>query len=301
MPKLSSVSLRKAIHMILFGPPKAGKTELVGELAEHGLHLYFFDFENGSLTLSRSINKENQNNVDLYKIPDTKDFPIAIETALKVIKTGKYEICDIHGKISCALCKKNNTEFSIFDNTALGEKDVVVFDSLTQLSNSAMNHIGKDNKDGDLWKPEWSDYRKQGSMLDRFLSTIQNAPWNCIVISHESTVEMADGREKIIPIAGTRNFSRNTAKYFDEVVYCEVQNRQHKASSSTTYSLDVLTGSRSRTVIEEQLKDAGNKDEVTGKPRHLSLLPIFLNQGITGIVKAELALKSIQANLKVGS
>jgi hypothetical protein len=295
MPKLSNIELRKAIHILLYGPPKSGKTELYGELAEHGFTLWVFDLENGSLTLSRSVSKDAQDRVNIFKIPDTKDFPIGSETILKVIKPGEHQICDLHGKVACDLCKKNNALFSSFDNRKLGEKDIFIVDSMTQLSNSIMNHIGK-GKD-DLWKPEWEHYRAQGSMLDRFLSNVQNAPYNVIVVTHESTVELADGGEKIVPIAGTRNFSRNTAKYFDEIVYCEVKNRQHRAASSTTFSLDILTGSRSRTIIEEQLKDGGKKD-ADGKPVHLSLLPIFMNQGISVNARAENVLQMTKAQVQ---
>jgi hypothetical protein len=189
--------------------------------------------------------------------------------------------------VACALCKKSGGTFSIFDNQTLGEKDVVVFDSITQISNSSMNNIGKGEDDD--WKPEWYDYRNQGTHLDRFFSTIQNAPWNCVCITHEGAVEFdTDGgaKEKIIPLAGTKNFSKNTAKYFDEIVYCEVRNKRHQAGSSSTFSLNILTGSRSRTAVEDQ-----QKKDITVKN---SLLPIFTSQGISGNERATAVLEGIK-------
>jgi DNA replicative helicase MCM subunit Mcm2 (Cdc46/Mcm family) len=295
--KLSQTTVNRAIHILLYGGPKVGKSELAGELANHGFKLHWFDLENGSITLVRSIPEEYQESVNLFKIPDTKDFPIAIETILKVIKPGKHRLCDQHGKVECPLCKPKaltdeTITFSEFDNQSLGPKDIVVFDSLTQLSNSAMNHIGK-GKD-DTWKPEWENYRAQGQMLERFLSSIQNAPYHVIVITHEAGLEVREGdkEEKIIPVGGTRNFARTVAKYFDEVVYMEVKNKIHRAASSTTYSLNVLTGSRSRTAVEEQV-DTSKKPE--DRP-HISLLPIFINQGIAQ-GKAENILEKVKANL----
>ena len=44
--------------------------------------------------------------------------------------------------------------------------------------------------------------------------------------------------------------SRNTAKYFDHVVYCEVKNRKHSFASSTTYAGNILTGSRTDIALE---------------------------------------------------
>jgi hypothetical protein len=72
---------------------------------------------------------------------------------------------------------------------------------------------------------------------------------------------MEDGKMKLVPTAGTKAFSRNTAKYFDEVIYCEVKNKKHIAASSTTYNGNILTGSRSGSTLETQLE--------------ASLIPIF--------------------------
>ena len=89
-----------------------------------------------------------------------------------------------------------------------------------------------------------------GKLMDTFLSHVQNAPFNVVCISHETETEMEDGKVKLVPTAGTRNFSRNTARYFGEVIYCEVKNGKHIAASSTTYSNKVLTGSRSGISLE---------------------------------------------------
>ena len=72
---------------------------------------------------------------------------------------------------------------------------------------------------------------------------------------------MEDGKDKLVPTAGTRNFSRNAAKYFDEVIYCEVKNKKHIAGSSTLYNGNILTGSRTGSVLESQAEP--------------SLIPIF--------------------------
>jgi len=51
-------------------------------------------------------------------------------------------------------------------------------------------------------------------------------------------------------VCGTTAFSRNTAKYFDHVVYCQVSNKKHNFASSTTYANNVLTGSRTDVALE---------------------------------------------------
>ena len=273
--KMTEVEDRKYLHIEIFGPPKSGKTRLVGQLAEHDFTLHLFDYESGSKTLFTSLPKEFRKNVNIYRVQDTKDTPLGIETALKVTKLGSHELCDLHGKVTslvsgkmikCPLCSKVPTAtYSTFDNTKLGPKDIVIHDSLTQLTNSALAHVGL-GKD-DTWKPERDDWAKQGNILDRLLSNVQNAPYHIICITHENPIEMNDGKEKMVPLAGTRNFSRTGAKYFDEVIYTNVFNKRHIAASSSTYANNILTGSRSNVTLENEKEEA-----------KLSLLPIFENQ-----------------------
>lgn len=248
--RLSEKKLVTTHRVCVFGSPKSGKTQLVGELSAY-FNLLFFDLENGYATLLK-LPKDQQERINIISIPDTKVFPIAIETMLKVITGLPFNICQTHGKVSCLLCKK---ESAPEDRVALNELDdswIVVIDSLTQLSNSAMNHLTK-NQD-DLYKPEWSDYRNQGQLLDKLLSQVQQAKFNIVCITHETETEMEDGRKKLVPVAGTTSFSRNTAKYFDDVVYCEVKNRKHAFASATTYAGNILTGSRTGTVLEADEK-----------------------------------------------
>jgi len=248
--RLDQLTRQTAKHILVFGPPKiGGKTRLVGELSRV-YKLKWFDLENGRTTLYQ-LPQEAQANIDMFVIPDTKDFPVAAATIPVVLKGQKTRICNRHGAVSCSICIKNNpADFSEIHLNELKEDEILVIDSMTQLSNSIMSHIGR-GKD-DLWKPEWNDYRTQGAMLDRILSTIQNAPYNAIVITHEQSVPLEDGKERLVPVAGTSNFARNTAKYFDEVVYCEIKNRRHIAASSTTYSPVVLTGSRTGAELEKE-------------------------------------------------
>jgi len=246
MAKLSDLQASKTHRVCIFGGPKTGKTELVGRLSEH-FNLLWFDLENGWDTLLK-FPQEWKERIEIVRIPDTKVYPIAIETILKVIKGTTTEICDEHGKVSCMLCRKDSKPTTSVTLNEQRDNTIVVFDSLTQLANSAMNHIIKGQDD--TYKPEWGDYRNQGSLMEKFLSQVQQATYNVCCITHEAEVEMEDGRKKIVPVAGTTNFSRNTAKYFDEVVYSEVKNKKHVFGSATTYANNVLTGSRTDVSLE---------------------------------------------------
>ncbi len=80
--------------------------------------------------------------------------------------------------------------------------------------------------------------------METFLSHVQQAKFHIICISHETETEMEDGKIKIVPTAGTRNFSRNSAKYFDTVIYTQVSNMKHTFKSSTTSTVNIVVGSR---------------------------------------------------------
>lgn len=257
MVKLSQVA-KSATHTVLvYGPPKVGKTQIVGELAEH-FNLLWFDLERGSATLYK-LPPEQQDRIELVSLPDSRSYPIAIETCLKVIKGSPCIIDDETGKVvPKKLEGKSYTEVNL---NALDESWIVVFDSLTQLTNSAIAHITKSQADD--YKMTYDDYGNLGKLMDIFLSHVQQARFNVVCISHETEAEMEDGKVKIVPTAGTRAFSRNTAKYFGHVIYCQVANKKHTFSSSTTSLLNIIVGSRT--------------DVATEKMEKPSLVPIFKN------------------------
>lgn len=276
--KLSTKKISTTHRAIVFGGPKSGKTELVGNLSTD-FNLLWFDLENGYSTLLK-LPQAQQERIEIISIPDTKVFPIAIETMLKVITGRKVSICIEHGKVGCATCRKNAAESSYegraedIELGALSEDTIVVIDSITQLANSAMSHLTKDMED--TYKPEWSDYRNQSALMDKFLSQVQQAKFNICCITHEAEVELEDGKKKLVPVAGTTNFSRNTAKYFDHVVYADIRNKKHTFSSSSLYSSSVLTGSRTDVEIEAQevpslLKIFKGEHTVRGGPAISSL------------------------------
>jgi hypothetical protein len=265
MAKLSDKKASSTQRVILYGAPKTGKTLIAGKLSEH-YKMIWVDMENGHETLFQ-LPQAHQDNIELINLPDTRSYPIAIETVLKMVKS-KVEICEEHGKVGCMICKREATKspelagslFTTVDLNSLGNEYIVVFDSLTQLSNSAIANITKNENDD--YKLQHDDWGNLGKLLDIFLSHIQQAKYNVIVISHEVEAQ-SEGTKKstLVPMGGTRNFSRNVAKYFDHVVYCERKNKKHTFASGTTYATNILAGSRTDISMEAL--------EAT------SLLPIF--------------------------
>jgi len=255
--KLSQRTASKSHRVLLFGPPKSGKTQLAGELSKE-FNLIWFDLENGVDTLLK-LPPEQQERIEVISIPDTRSFPMAIQTCLKAIKGQKGKVCEKHGTWNCLICAKSGDPTVEIELGTLPLDTIVVFDSLTQLTQSAISHITKNQPED--YKLDYDDWGNLGKLMDTFLSHVQQAGFHVVCISHETEAEMEDGKQKLVPTAGTRNFSRNTAKYFDEVVYCEVKNKRHIAASSTLYNGNILTGSRTGAVLETQ--------------ESASLIPIF--------------------------
>lgn len=252
-------------RVIVFGPPKSGKSKLAAMLSEH-FNLLWLDFENGHRILYK-LPETWQERIELIEIPDTKVFPIGIQTALKIVTGAKLSICYAHGNVTCMTCMKEQAPSSEVHLNALDNSWIVIWDSVTQIATSAMNHITKNEEE--LFKPGWPEFMKQGFLMDKFLSQIQQAKYNTVCITHELEVELENGDKRLVPVAGTTNFSRNTAKYFDHVVYSRVANKEHTFSSASTYSNNILTGSRTDVALED--------DEVP------SLLRIFKPEALPAV------------------
>lgn len=266
--KLSDYKTSGRVKVMVYGAPKSGKTALVGKLASD-FNLLWFDLEGGIRTLLNPsiLDPKHLANIELVTIPDHANYPIAIETIRDVFRGGPKKICHTHGKHNCPVCAKTpGASVTEVDISKLGSNDIIVIDSLSQLSKSAMNRATlkeRQKPDGESYKPTYGDYAQQGNLLEGILSLIQVLDMNVVIISHELESESLEGREKIVPISGTRNQSLTCSKYFDSVIYCTVLNKQHRAFGSSTYSPTIVTGSRLPIDIDN------------GKEGTVSLLPLF--------------------------
>lgn len=269
--KYRDLARRKVQHICIFGDPKSGKSELAMSVATLPFvkKVIWVSMDNGHEVISK-LPLEAQDKVDIIVLPDTKEFPVAIDTCLKMVSGAPISICDAHGQVACSVCKRAVTPSNpnpTWTNVTLRDEPittVIVFDHISQLADSAMNFILKGKKDD--YFPEWEHFRLQGTLMGKFLMNIQQAPYNCICLSHVCETEMEDGSKKLVPLVGTVPFSRNTGKYFDHIVYCRVANKKHAFGSATTYVASVLTGSRSDVAVEEEKVVEGKR---------ASLLPFF--------------------------
>jgi hypothetical protein len=253
--KLSELGKNSVTSVLVYGPPKSGKTELVGELANY-FNLKWLDIENGFETLLK-LPPSAQDKIDILSLNDTKDYPIGIETTIKIFKGDPVKVCHIHGKVSCLICAKSpEAQYTSWHLNALNPKtDIVVVDSMTQLTDSAMAFIAKDKPDD--YKFDYGDWAHLGKIMSTFLGRVQAAKFNTVVITHETESEMEDGKMKIVPTAGTRNFSRNSPKYFSHVLVAQVTLGKHKFHSTSTSLNNTITGSRTDFDVSKMVNSAG--------------------------------------------
>jgi hypothetical protein len=298
--KLTKVAQNPIQHIMLFGPPKVGKTQLVTELTKM-FNVLYIGLEQGHAVFYK-LPHEQQEKVEMLLLPDSKDFPIAAQTVLKIFKKNEkgYNVCNEHGVVDCGICtarkiKEPEAELFTFINLYALDKDwVVVVDSSTQLTNSCIAHITKNQaEDYKMLTDDWGNLSK---LMEIFFSRVQVAPFHTIVISHETEAELEDGKTKLVPVAGSRNFSRNSAKYFDHVVYLQVSQGKHGGVSMTTKSLNIVAGSRTDVDIGKEF----------------SLIPFFTGQiktqpvevknlsGVSNGQKAAADLTDLAAKMKAG-
>lgn len=245
MAKLSSKKASQTKRVIVYGASFSGKTLLVGKLAKE-FDLIWIDMEAGHGVLYQ-LPESYQDRIEIVELPDTSTYPIAIETILKLVK-GPVDICEQHGKVSCMLCKRAESDFIHVDVNSIQKGTILVFDTLTQLTSSCMAQITKEQDD--YYKPTFNDYGKLGGLLDIVLSHVQQASYDVICISHENEVITEGKKTTLSPTGGTRNFSRNISKYFTDVVYLERKNRKHTCISSTTANNTVIAGSQTGVSLE---------------------------------------------------
>lgn len=268
----------KPQSVLIYGAPKTGKTVLAAQLAVK-YNVIWIDAEKGSQTLFHAIPKEFWKNLDLIELMDTNESPRGIRMLTKLFKAGmqqggitKLSFCAAHGDIMCPLCTKFPAG-TTFDPANADTKTVLVVDPLSRISDSAMSHALGQQGDMVFRKKEFSHYDNQGLLLKSILTMQQFQKYHRVFISHEEQLDHEDGTTKITPMAGTRNFARRVAGYFDHVIYTSIRNKKYCVSSLGTSDIKVQSGNRNNIDIksvDDFINIFSTKHLLEGKASNLS-------------------------------
>jgi len=237
---------------LIFGLPGSGKSTLAAALSRTH-KLIWFSLDNDADVLKK-LPLEQQDNIEFIDLPDTASFPVASQTLLQIFKQGKGKICYVHGLYNCALCNKSGAGFTQLDFTTLDSRSIVVIDTGSQLGRSILAHVTKDESVDN--KPERDDWGALRKYTEFFASQFQGFRGNLIVICHaiEHITTNSKGEviaSKLIPDFGSKGMALTFGKSFSHVIYMEVKNKKHRAYSSSTFSNDCLTKSRTDFRIED--------------------------------------------------
>lgn len=253
--KLSEKRSTPYTRAMIFGLPGAGKSTLVSKLSRTH-KLWWFSLDNDSDVLEK-LSETEKENIEFIDIPDSASFPVASQTLLQLFKTGKGKICYGHGLFNCGICIKSGNPFTSIDFSQFTSKDICVIDTGSQLGRSILSHVTKD--DAVDAKPERDDWGALRKYTEFFASQFQGFRGNLIVICHaiEHVTTNSKGEvisSKLIPDFGSKGMALTFGKSFSHVIYMEVKNKKHRAYSSSTYSNECLTKSRTDFRIEDLLE-----------------------------------------------
>lgn len=258
IPDLLTVGVDEVEHAIVYGEPGSGKTMLAGLLSEF-FNILWLDGDKGLTTLVHGLHPEMLKRIRPIKIPDNTDWPIMVNTVLRVIKGTSCNVCLEHGVVDCIICKTGNKLSAIIELNAMPKNWIVVMDSQTQfyasiLAFSYYKDTGKPYGSGvpPEWKGDWDFRGIAYKCADMFGNYMKDLKVQWISISHETLAPMEDGTNKLVPVAGSQNISSQYGKWFGSMIYAKRVNNKHHFFSSTLYSGSVQTKSRSGVVLEKK-------------------------------------------------
>ena len=255
-------------RVLMYAPPKTGKTAAVFGLARLGYRVVYIGLENGHLVVANpalKLSEDDLNRIEIYNVPDSDTNLVAHSAIRQVFQGKRFHLCEKHGANSCRICqpdtKKPLENPMVFDPTTWDSKTIVVIDSITQLFISIKLGILADvNINGRMTQQGWGDV---GNTMDTIASRIQQAPYHLVVLTHtqriEDVVTDAKGKQVVVgvrhqPVAGSQAYSVNFAKNFDTVIYGEKVKGKYNMYSDPAANANVIVGSRSAQFVANDWK-----------------------------------------------
>jgi hypothetical protein len=239
------ISVPQPIKMIYLGHTGAGKTGSTVALAAAGYNVRILDLEKGT-EIIRGYVKDSKS-IYLKSNPGhwtseqcsglaKRISRVTIDDGYNVIKSPKgTELVpkgEMWGKVSEQLNDwKDPPQASLGNIDTWTEKDVLVIDSLTRLSQAAFNFQLK--LGGRLMgRPEQGDYGLAQRAITRFLELLYSDSVKCnvILICHITFIETEAGPTRGFPETIGNKISPKVGQYFNHALLAKAQGSGDKAS-----------------------------------------------------------------------
>jgi hypothetical protein len=253
MPTLDEHQSPNVVKMLLLGNSGVGKTGAIGSLAAAGYRCFIFDFDNGLDILMdpQVLAPEHRRNI-YYRL--LQDKPMIAGNALVPQATAWNEFVKY-------LSAWNEGAEKLGGFMSWGPQDVIVIDSITMLSDAAMNMaLLQGGRLGS--RPQIQDW---GAAMDMIQSTFEllysgHCKCNVLVTSHITMQgdELAGGRKGMPSVLGQK-LAPKIPRYFNNMVLLEKQvvgatvRRQIQTRGTPLVDLKVSKPSLIPAVVEPDL------------------------------------------------
>lgn len=225
MGKLSNHHSATTVKLLLLGNSGAGKTGALTSLVKEGYKLYILDYDNGLDSLASFVKAECPDKIDNVEYRTLIDkrkaagvasisdgMPKAFSSGMKLLDRWKYK-------------EEDGTEIDLGKSCDLDPKDsVVVIDSLTFMSNAAMDYVlNLQGRQGQ--QPQIQDWGEAMRMTEGMLGFLYGESFkpNVIMISHITYQEGDNGSVQGYPSALGSKLPPKVGRYFNAVLSARVK------------------------------------------------------------------------------
>lgn len=257
MPQLSSHTSSTVTKMLLIGDSGAGKTGALASLAQAGYNLRILDLDSGLDVLSNLLRdpaspygKEALGRVTYETITDPMK---AVQGSLIPVKATAWQR-SIQLLQHWRIAKKDEAgkditgqyEYDLGPLVSWGPKDVLVIDSLTMLSNAAMNFVLSMNARLGQ-RPHQSDWYTGQGMIESLLQMLydENVKCNVILISHVTYIGEDNGPQQGYPASLGKALSPKIGRYFNTCVLAKTTGSgtalKRKIITNSTHQIELKT------------------------------------------------------------
>lgn len=250
MPPLSQHQSSNTTKLLLIGDSGAGKTGACASLASAGYNLRFIDTDNGLDVLSNLLSgkgspykPDSMNRVDYETLTDPmKNVAGKLVPARATVWQRLLNLLDNWGPETT----KDWSNKKVLNNTSAlgpistwGTQDVLVLDSLSRISNAALNFVLSMNARLGQ-QPHQSDYFTAQQMIEGLLQKLYDESIQCnvIMIAHIAYIGEENGPQHGYPASVGKALPPKIGQYFNTCLMMKTTglgaNQKRKLLTKTT-------------------------------------------------------------------